>query len=112
MKASLNDPKSAASASFLLALPITSLFLSLIFSLQPSFGALDPLLNADGSHLGTFILLGMLILQLVGLELSSQAARLGIRQGERSISTGINLLLAVAMLLVLVGFIASIVIDQ
>jgi hypothetical protein len=112
MRAITNNPKSGALASFLLAFPFTILFLSLIFGLQPSLGVLDPLLNTEGSHLGTFIMLGTLILHLMGLTISSKSAWLGIKQGDHSYTARINLLLAAAISLILVGFICAIVIDQ
>ncbi len=107
-----NNSKSNALVSLLLAFPFTILFLSFIFGLQPSLGALDPLLNAEGSHLGTFIVLGALILLLMGLGISSKTAWLGIKQGDHSFTTRINLLMAGAIFLVLMGFIGAIIIDQ
>ena len=107
-----NNSKSALLASFLLAFPFTILFLSFIFGLQPSLGALDPMLNAEGSHLGSFIVLGALILLLMGLGISSKTAWLGIKQGDHSFTTRINLLMAGAILLILMGFIGAIIIDQ
>jgi hypothetical protein len=108
----INNPKSGALASFLLAFPFTTLFLSIMFGLQPSLWILDPLLNAEGSHLGTFIMLGTLVMHLLGLGISSKSAWLGIKKGDHSLMARINLFLAAAILLILVGFIAAIVIDQ
>jgi hypothetical protein len=112
MKTILANPKAAASTGFLLALPFMTLFLLLVLGIELSLGPLDPLLTAEGSRLGSLIVLGALILLLLGFFVSLLPLVRSVRAGYSITANPINLLIAVMILLFILAFVGGVVIDQ
>jgi len=112
MKAIITNPKYSAITSFLLALPFITLFLLFTFGKEPSLGSLDPALNPENSHLGSFILFGSMVLLLVGFVVSVIPVVRNIQTGNGIAANPINLLLAITILLFIVAFAGVIIVDQ
>jgi len=89
-----------------------TLFLLLVLGIELSLGPLDPLLTAEGSRLGSLIVLGALILLLLGFFVSLLPLVRGVRAGYSITANPINLLIAVMILLFILAFVGGVVIDQ
>jgi hypothetical protein len=112
MKAIIANPKYAAIASFLLALPFITLFLLLMLGIEPNFGPLDPSFKSINGHLGSFIVLGLLFLMLVGGLVSAIPVVQGIKTGNGITAFPLNLLLSIVIFLFIAAFIGAIIADQ
>ena len=112
MKTILADPKLSAVSTILLALPFMCLVMSGVLGLELSLGPLDLFLTAEGSRLGSFIVLGTLILSLLGLAVSLALVVRGVRAGNGIMAYPVNLLAAVAILFCLLILFGAIIIDQ
>ena len=112
MKAIIANPKYAAIASFLLALPFMTLFLLLMLGIEPNFGPLDPSFKSINGHLGTFIVLGLLFFILVGGLVSAIPVVQGIKTGNGITAFPLNLLLSIVIFLFIAAFIGAIIADQ
>jgi hypothetical protein len=112
MKITQANPKTEALIGFLLALPFLILFLQLIMGIEPSIGPLDPLIAAEGSRLGTWIVLGMLILSLLGLIVSLAPVVRGLRLGQSLAAYPVNLAVAALILVFFLAIAAGIIVDQ
>jgi hypothetical protein len=112
MKAIIANPNYAAMVSFLLALPFMTLFLSFMLGLEPSLGPLDPTFKSINGHLGSFIVLGLLFLMLVGGLVSAIPVVQGIKTGNGITAFPLNLLLSIVIFLFIAAFIGAIIADQ
>jgi hypothetical protein len=112
MKAINANPKYTAITSFLLALPFITIFILFVFRIEPSLGPLDPLLDPENSHLGSFIVFGSFILLLVGFTISVIPIVRSKKIGNGVAANPINLFLSTFILFFILAFISSIVIDQ
>jgi len=97
----VSNPRSAALIGFVLCLPTTVLFSLVLLGIEPSLGPLDPLLRADGSHLGSMIVLGLMLLLPVALVINLASIIRSARAGNGIAAHPVNLVLAVAILVVL-----------
>ncbi len=99
LKSILTNPKSAALAGFLLALPIGLLYTILVLEIQPLEAFLKPLFTSDSGRTNAFglvtILGGMLLLP-VALVVSLWPMMRRDADGKRNLH-GINLILALAI---------------
>ena len=112
MKAIIANPKYAAIASFLLALPFMTLFLLWVLGIEPNLGPLDPAFKSIDTHLGSLIVLGALLLLLAGLAICVIPIMQSIKTGSCITAYPINLLLASVIILFIVALIGAIVVDQ
>jgi len=112
MKAISVNPKYTAITSFLLALPFITIFILYVFRIEPSLGPIDPYLNPEYSHLGSFIVFGSLVLLLVGFTTSVIPIMGSIKTGNGIAANPINLLLSIIILFFILAFIGLIVVDQ
>jgi hypothetical protein len=112
MKAIVGNPKYAAITSFLLALPFITLILLFILGIEPNLGPLDPYLDPENSHLGSFIVFGMLLLSLVGYTISVIPVVQSVKTGSSVTAHPINLLLASIILFFILTFVGLIFVDQ
>ena len=112
MKTILINPNTAALIGFLLALPFICLFSLLVLGIEFSFGPLDPILTAEGSRLGSLILLGALLLLLLGLAVSLGPVVRSVRSGNSITTEPVNLLVAVTILFFFLAFAGAIIVDQ
>lgn len=112
MKTLSDHPKLAALLGVLLALPFTIMLLLLLLNIPPNFGPLEPALRSENTHLGSYIILGMLLLLLAGFALNLVPLVRGWRSGGSLVSLPLNFLAAAAILMVILTFAAAIVVDQ
>jgi hypothetical protein len=70
MRAIVGNPKYSVITGFLLALPFITLILLFMLGIKPDLGPLDPYLDPENSHLGSFIVFGALLLLLAGFAIS------------------------------------------
>lgn len=112
MRGLVSNPRSAALIGFVLCLPTTVLFSLVLLSIEPSLGPLDPLLRADGSHLGSMIVLGLLLLLPVALVINLAPIIRSARAGNGIAAHPVNLVLAVAILVILAVILGSFIVDQ
>ncbi len=106
MKTILTNPKSAAIISFLLALPFVILFLLFMLGIEPRIGALEH------SFIGSAIVFGATFLFLAALIVSLRPLVRNVRAGISIKANPINLLLAVAILLLIIIFAGGSIVDQ
>jgi uncharacterized membrane protein YidH (DUF202 family) len=103
-----NQPLAAA----LLAAPFLSLFLLFRLGFEPSLGSFPTLLQVSESHLSSFIVFGAFLLLLAAFFVSGYSVIQIKKAGKRLTDDPINLLLALATLLVIILVISAIVVDQ
>jgi drug/metabolite transporter (DMT)-like permease len=96
----------------LLAAPFTTLFLLFRLGFEPSLGSLPSLLQVSESQLGSFIVFGVFLLLLAAFFGSGYSLIQSKKAGKRLPDDPINLLLALATLLVIILVIGSIIVDQ
>jgi len=112
MKSILDHPKYAAITGFLIALPFITVFMLLVFRIEPSLGPLDPYLNPENSHLGSFIIFGSFVLLLVGFTISVIPIMGSIKTGNGITANPMNLLFSIIILFFILAFIGLIYVDQ
>jgi hypothetical protein len=115
MKNMLTSPTGSAIISFLLFLPVTILFLLLIFNIEPPLGPLKPLVTAPPDQpdvVGSLIALGLFLLLPVAFLTNLAPIVRSLRAGNGLMGYPINLFVAVAILTVFGMIIASLIIDQ
>jgi hypothetical protein len=105
-------PRAAALAGFLLALPFMALVLCVLTGTQPSLGPLDPLLDPEVSHLGSFIFLGAAFLALAGLIVCSAVIVGDLRAGKGPAAHLGPLVVAVVILVFLIAVASAVIADQ
>ena len=116
MKNILTNPRSAAIIGLILALPCMLLFSLLMLNIEPDFGPLQPLLTTPDPDqpdiLGSLIALGTFLLLLVAFIINLRII-IGAKRAGKSISAHpINLILAVATLVLITTIVGSIIVDQ
>ena len=107
-----DHPKLAAVLGVLLALPFTTMLLHFLFNIPSPLGPLEPALRSENTRLGSYIVLGMLLLLLVGFALNLVPLVRCLRSGGSLTSLPYNLLAAATILMVILAFAAAIVVDQ
>lgn len=112
MRGLVSNPRSAAIIGFVLCLPTTVLFSLVLLGIEPGLDPHDPLFRADGSHLGSMIVLGLMLLLPVALVINLAPIRRSARAGNGIAAHPVNLLLAVAILIFLAVILGSVVVDQ
>lgn len=116
MKTILTNPKSAAAIGFILALPYMAILSLLLLGIEPPLGPLEPLLNNRDPDqpdvLGTFIVLGAMLLSSVGFVVNLRPILRNARAGNSLTTNPINLLLAGVILFFIILFVAGIIVDQ
>ena len=112
MKLDLINPRLSAVTSFLLALPFATLVMEFLLGAEPSLGPLDPLLTADGSHLGSIFVIGISILMLAAFLISILPVVRNIQAGNGFLAAPVNLALAIWILIFILAFSSAILIDQ
>lgn len=95
MKSILDHPKYAAITGFLLALPFITLILLFMLGIEPNLGPLDPYLDPENSHLGSFIIFGSFVLLLVGFTISVIPVMGSIKTGNGIAVNPMNLLFSI-----------------
>jgi hypothetical protein len=108
----VSNSRSAALIGFVLCLPIAILFSLVLLGIEPSLDPLDPLFRADGSHLSSMIVLGLLLLLPVALVINLAPIIRSARAGNGMAAHPVNLVLAVAILVVLAVILSSFIVDQ
>lgn len=112
MKAIVGNPKYAAITGFLLTFPFITLILLFMLGIQPNLGPLDPYLDPENSHLGSFIVFGALLLSLTGFAISVIPVVQSMQAGNGITAYPINLLFASIILFFILAFVGLIFIDQ
>ncbi len=112
MKAIVGNPKYAAITGFLLAFPFITLILLFMLGIEPNLGPLDPYLDPENSHLGSFIVFGALLLSLAGFAISVIPVVQSMQAGNGITAHPINLLLASIILFFILAFVGLIFVDQ
>lgn len=112
MRDLVSNSRSAALIGFVLCLPIAILFSLVLLGIEPSLDPLDPLFRADGSHLSSMIVLGLLLLLPVALVINLAPIIRSARAGNGMAAHPVNLVLAVAILVVLAVILSSFIVDQ
>ena len=112
MKAIVGNPKYAAITGFLLTFPFITLILLFMLGIQPNLGPLDPYLDPENSHLGSFIVFGALLLSLTGFAISVIPVVQSMQAGNGITAHPINLLFASIILFFILAFVGLIFIDQ
>jgi len=105
-------PKSSAIISILLALPFAYLFLHFILEIELRFEPLDPILEAQNNHLGSWIVLGALVFLVIGLIVSVIPIARNFQEGGNLMANPINFAIAIALLVLIVSFFGLIVVNQ
>lgn len=112
MKMILSKPKYAVISSVLLALPFLLLFTLFITGLEPNIEPLSTILNPEKSHMGSFIVLGFLLLLMAGGGVSGGSVAHSLRQGKNLRENLGNLLLTLVIVMVVVALCGAIIVDQ
>jgi len=116
MKNIVINPRAAAIISIILALPFPVLFMIAWLEIEPFNGLLNTLFTeADGyrqNALGVVVTIGAALLLLAAFIVSLVPIARNIREGNNIVSNPLNLLLAVALLVVITMFVGGIIIDQ
>ena len=82
LKATFENLKHTVINGFLVALPFISLFLLFTLSIDLNLGPLDPYLDPEISHLGSFIVFGTSLLALAGFAISAIPVGQSIQAGN------------------------------
>jgi len=106
------NPRAAAPAGFLLALPFMALVLGVLLGTESSFGPLDPLLDPEVSHLGSYLFLGAALLALAGCFVCSAVIVRDLRAGKGLAAHLGPLLVAVVILVFLIAAASAAIADQ
>jgi hypothetical protein len=112
MKAIVGNPKNSAITGLLLALPFITLILLFTFGIEPDLGPLDPYLDPENSHIGSFTVFGALLLSLAGFAISVIPVVQSMQAGNGITAHPINLLLASIILFFILAFAGLIIVDQ
>jgi hypothetical protein len=107
-----SNPRSAAIIGFVLCLPTIVLFSLALLGIEPGLDPPAPLFRADGSHLGSMIVLGLMLILPVALVINLAPIRRSARAENGIAAHPVNLLLAVAILIFLAVILGSVVVDQ
>jgi len=110
------NPRSAAVAGLILALPVTILFSLLVLNIEPNFGPLEPLLNnpdpdqpdVGGSLVALVVFLLLPVAFVINLRIIARATR----AGKTITAHPVNLFLAAATLALITMTLGSIIADQ
>ena len=104
--------KKSAIVSCILTLPFITLFLCFYFRWEPNLGSLVPLIGAENGHVGSLVLLGMLVLMLVGLMISIHLI-VKTRQAGMSLSENrLNIIISIIIVFIFLMLASAIIIDQ
>lgn len=115
LKSVIADDASAAVAAVLFAMPFAVLFTLLLLHVEPPLGPLQPLLKGEADRpnvLGSAIVFGAWLLSVVALVFGIAPIVRGARAGSGIAASPVNLLVAAAVSLLVVSFLAGIIIDQ
>ena len=106
---------SAAIAAGVLALPFAVIFALLLLHIEPPLGPLESLLKGEVDRpnvLGSAIVFGAWLLSAGALVFAVRRILRGVRAGLGIAASPLNLVVAAAISVLVVSFVAGIVIDQ